>query len=182
MTTGDPRFLDAGMRVLARDGYAGLKQAAVCAETGLTTGAFYHSFRNWKEYEKALIAYWRTESTERLVQWVQEQPSPHDRVDALITVALGLPHRTEAAIRVWATFDDDVRTAQAEIDEVRRDAVTRNFVELGIDDDHADLLARTAMLLLIGHEAAGTTPALLGWSMRRFLTTDPDIRAALNAV
>ena len=53
------RFLAAGMTVLGRDGYPGFKQAAVCRQTGLTTGAFYHSFRNWKEFEAALIEHWR---------------------------------------------------------------------------------------------------------------------------
>lgn len=174
------RFLEAGMRVLARDGYRGFKQAAICAETGLTTGAFYHSFRNWKDFEGALIEYWRREATDQLVAWVDTHPSPQERVDALIEVALGLPHHAEAAIRVWAAGDTLVHSALTEIDTVRRAAVARFVGEMGVDDEHAQRIAATSMLLLIGHEAAGTSLDQLEWSMRHFLDTDPSIQAALH--
>lgn len=176
------RFLDAGMRVLGRDGYAGFKQAAVCAETGLTTGAFYHSFRKWKEFETALIEHWRTEATDRLVAWLDVYSSPRERVDALIGVALGLPHSSEAAIRVWAAGDPAVAGVLAEVDAVRRAAVARYTCEIGVDPKHAERLAATAMLLLIGHESAGSGLDDLEWSMRHLLTTDPQVRAALAAV
>ncbi|GAB08201.1 putative TetR family transcriptional regulator [Gordonia araii NBRC 100433] len=175
------RFLDAGMRVLGRDGYAGFKQAAICAETGLTTGAFYHSFRNWGEFERALIDHWRDEATDRLVAWIDTHPSPHERVDALISVALVLPHRSEAAIRVWAAGDPQVRAALDEVDRVRREAVARYTREIGVDAEHADRLAGTAMLLLIGHESAGTGIDELEWSMRHSLETDPHVQAAIAA-
>ena len=175
------RFLAAGMTVLGRDGYRGFKQAAVCAETGLTTGAFYHSFRNWKAFETALIAHWRSEATDRLVAWLDVQPSPHDRVESLIAVALGLPHRPEAALRVWAANDDDVHAALSAVDTVRREAVARYTCELGVPAEHAERLAHTAMLLLIGHEGAGTDLAELEWSMRHLLMTDPHIQRALAA-
>lgn len=175
------RFLAAGMQVLARDGYGGFKQAAVCAETGLTTGAFYHSFRNWKAFETALIAHWRSEATDRLVAWLDVQPSPHERVEALIAVALGLPHRSEAALRVWAASDDDVRAALLAVDEKRRVAVARYTCELGVPAEHAERLAATSMLLLIGHEGAGTDLADLEWSMRHLLMTDPYVQEALAA-
>lgn len=172
------RFLEAGMLVLARDGYAGFKQAAVCAENGLTTGAFYHSFRNWKAFETALIEHWRREATDRLVAWVATHPSPLERVDALVEVALGLPHDAEAAIRVWAAGDAQMHEALTEIDTVRRSAVARFIGEMGVDDEHARRVAATSMLLLIGHQAAGTSLDQLEWSMRHSLETDPAIQAA----
>lgn len=175
------RFLEAGMTVLARDGYAGFKQAAICTETGLTTGAFYHSFRNWKEFEVALIDYWHDTATDRLVAWIDTYPSGHQRLDALISVALNLPHRTEAAIRVWAAGDERVAAALAQIDGIRREAVARYAREIGIDPGHSDRLAGTAMMLLIGHEAAGTGLDELEWSMRHTLETDPQVQAALAA-
>ncbi|GAC58301.1 putative TetR family transcriptional regulator [Gordonia hirsuta DSM 44140 = NBRC 16056] len=173
------RFLQAGMRVLARDGYPGFKQAAVCAETGLTTGAFYHSFRNWKQFETALISHWRTESTDQLVAWLDIQPASAERVDALIRVALDLPHRSEAAIRVWAAGDAQVRSALEQVDAVRREAVARYSCELGVAPEHAARLASTAMLLLIGHEMGDGPLADLEWSMRHLMDTDPHVQAAL---
>ncbi len=173
------RFLEAGLRILGRDGYAGFKQAAICAETGLTTGAFYHSFKNWKEFEVALIEHWRAAATDQLVTWLDAQPSPRERVDALVSVALSLPHQSEAAIRIWAAGDDRVRHALSQIDLVRREAVARYTRDLGVEDDYADRLAANAMLLLIGHQMAGTALRELEWSMRHALETDPQVKAAL---
>jgi AcrR family transcriptional regulator len=173
------RFLAAGMTVLGRDGYAGFKQAAVCRQTGLTTGAFYHSFRSWKEFEAALIEHWRAEATDRIVARLDVAPSPHERIEALIGVALSLPHRSEAAIRVWAAGDARVAEALSAVDAVRRDAIARYVREIGIEADHADRFAATSMLLLIGHEAAGTPVEELEWSMRHFVETDPQVAAAL---
>lgn len=175
------RFLESGMRVLARDGYPGFKQAAICAETGLTTGAFYHSFRNWKEFETALIDHWRTAATERLVAWLDTLSSPHERIDALVDVALKLPHQSEAAIRIWAAGDPQVRAALDQIDDIRRGAIARYACDLGVDQAHAEHLAQTGMLLLIGHETAGTPVADLEWSMRHLLEVDPQMQAALAA-
>ncbi len=173
------RFFAAGMRVLARDGYAGFKQAAVCAETGLTTGAFYHSFRNWKAFEAGLIEHWRAEATDTPVAELDAAPSPAQRIDALIHVALTLPHRSEAAIRIWAAGDAQVHAALARVDAVRREAVARYTREIGVPADHATRLAATAMLLLIGHEMSDGRLDDLEWSMRHLLETDPHIRAAL---
>lgn len=173
------RFLEAGMTVLAREGYAGFKQAVVCAETGLTTGAFYHSFRNWREFGTALIEYWRSESTDRLVAWLDTDVSPLARTDALVDVALNLPHAAEAAIRTWAAGEAEVRRAVDDVDAVRTEAIVRYTLELGVDERHARHLARTAMLLLIGHQTAGSAVADLEWSMRHLLATDPQVQAGL---
>ncbi|HNP56036.1 MAG TPA: TetR/AcrR family transcriptional regulator [Gordonia sp. (in: high G+C Gram-positive bacteria)] len=173
------RFLAAGMTVLGRDGYPGFKQAAVCRQTGLTTGAFYHSFRNWKEFEAALIEHWRAEATDRIVARLDVALAPHERIDALIAVALSLPHRSEAAIRIWAAGDVRVAESLSAVDAARRDAVARYLREIGIDPGHADRFAATSLLLFIGHQAAGTPLEELEWSMRHFVETDPQVRAAL---
>ncbi|MFZ2510412.1 MAG: TetR/AcrR family transcriptional regulator [Gordonia sp. (in: high G+C Gram-positive bacteria)] len=173
------RFLEAGLRVLGRDGYARFKQAAICAETGLTTGAFYHSFTSWKEFEVALIEHWRAAATDQLVTWLDAQPNAQERVDALVSVALALPHQSEAAIRIWAAGDDRVRYALEQIDLIRREAVARYTRDLGVDHAHADRLAANAMLLLIGHQMSGLDLSELDWSMRHALETDPQVRAAL---
>ncbi|MFT3660273.1 MAG: TetR/AcrR family transcriptional regulator [Gordonia sp. (in: high G+C Gram-positive bacteria)] len=173
------RFLAAGMRVLGRDGYKGFKQAAVCEETGLTTGAFYHSFRNWKEFEGELIEHWRIETTDRLIEWLDEEVDVDDRIEALIQVAIHLPHRSEAAIRVWAAGDERIHEALAQVDEIRRETIARHFRGIGVDDDHAQQFAALCMLLLAGHEAAGTSLEQYEWSLRHCVDTDPKIQEAM---
>ena len=160
------RFLHAGMTVLARDGYSGFKQAAVCAEAGVTTGAFYHSFRNWKAFEQALIEHWRVESTDVLVEAARNVADPRDRIGALLDIALSLPHDTERAIRNWAAGDPAVMAALTEVEAARKEAIT----EMGgaqYGRELSERLAGTAMLLLIGYENAATPSADdFTWAMR----------------
>ncbi|WOC11931.1 TetR/AcrR family transcriptional regulator [Gordonia sp. MP11Mi] len=165
------RFLLAGMTVLARDGYSGFKQAAVCTEAGVTTGAFYHSFRKWKAFESALIAHWRLEATDLLVESARSVTDPHDRIDALIQIALNLPHDTERAIRSWAAVDSAVHEALAEVETARRDAIAEMGVEL-FGPELAERLAATAMLLLTGFENSAN-PSIddFAWAMRTTTAT-----------
>ena len=160
------RFLDAGMRVLARDGYAGFKQAAVCAETGLTTGAFYHSFPSWNTYEVALINHWRDEATTRMVAALTAIDDPLDRIQTAIAVALELPHQTEAAIRNWAARDEHVREVLSEVDQERIEVIAAANRGLCMPPDQALHNAHTAMMLLIGFEHSGTPLEEFEWSMR----------------
>lgn len=161
------RFFTAGMTVLTRDGHAGLKQAAVCRELGVTTGAFYHAFSSWRAYTSELIGHWRVEATDRLVARVQEVTDVRERIAALTDVALALPHDAEAAIRVWATHDDGVAAALSAVDAHRTEVITAMGTEAIGDPELARRMAVTAMLLLIGYQMGSQAdPDDFGWAMR----------------
>src|SRR5829696_7096069 len=115
------RFLDAGLRVLEREGHASLKLAEICDEAGATSGSFYYAFPAWSEYTTALINHWHEEQSARLISDARSVIDPRQRLDFLIGIAMGLPHALEAAIRVWAAHDPDVAQIQAAVDNERRE-------------------------------------------------------------
>lgn len=161
------RFFTAGMTVLARDGHPGLKQAAVCQELGLTTGAFYHAFRNWRDYTGELIGHWRVEATDRMVAQVQELTDAQERIEALTDVALALPHDVEAAIRVWASHDSGVAAELAAVDTHRTEVIADMGTEALGDAVIAGHMANTAMMLLIGYQMGTVATADdFAWAMR----------------
>ncbi|WP_036555152.1 TetR/AcrR family transcriptional regulator [Nocardioides insulae] len=153
------RYLEAGLRVLAEEGYAGFKLARVCAELGTTTGSFYHAFPNWATYGSALIRYWRDTRSDQLIRHAREITDLPARVEALTEIALTLPHASEAAIRVWAAHDPEVAAIQTEVDAQRRDFIADTYVSIGGDAVVAREYATTAMLLFIGYES-GTMATL----------------------
>ena len=73
-------YFETGMRILGEDGYAGLKQAPVCAALGVSTGAFYHSFESWGDYCRQLLDYWQRERTTNLVALAQDESDPVARL------------------------------------------------------------------------------------------------------
>ncbi|ALG86115.1 TetR/AcrR family transcriptional regulator [Gordonia phthalatica] len=153
------RFLDAGMRVLARDGYGSFKQSTVCAETGLTTGGFYHSFPSWKDFEIALIEHWKSDATAKLVTTLRTIGSPEERVTAVTAVAKLLPHRTERALRVWAAKDPDVAAAVSDVDQTRFDAIAEFVGALVADPDEPTRIAAHSMMVLIGYQCSNIDAA-----------------------
>lgn len=145
-------FFDTGLEVLSDLGYGGLKLAEVCQRLGVTTGSFYHYFANWPVFTRQLVAHWQEGMTVRVVEAVQSEPDPRQRIDSLIRAGLLLPHGAEAAIRVWAAIDPEVRTVQADVDRQRFDALYVSALELLRVPRQAQLFAAWAVYLLVGYE------------------------------
>jgi len=163
------RFYDAGMAVLAEEGYGALKLAELCRRVGVTTGSFYHSFGSWQDFTRQLIDNWRTERTMRAAELARAEVDPAERVELLLRLGMSLPHSAEAAIRVWAGVDPAVGAIQKTVDRERLAAVTEAFVDLTGDPDEASDLARTAFYLVVGFEQATDDHDVA--ALERFLRT-----------
>ncbi|MEP9417099.1 MULTISPECIES: TetR/AcrR family transcriptional regulator [unclassified Gordonia (in: high G+C Gram-positive bacteria)] len=147
------RFLEAGLTVLAEDGYGALKLAAVCARADATTGSFYHAFDNWAEFTSALITFWRKEKSQRPIAEARKVADPRARLAVLMDIGLTLPHDSESAIRVWAAQDPEVRALQEEVDLERRDFIAETYRDVLGDDAKAEVYATISMYLLVGYES-----------------------------
>jgi AcrR family transcriptional regulator len=145
-------YFETGLDVLSDLGYGGLKLAEVCTRLGVTTGSFYHYFASWSAYTRDLVAYWVEQRTAKVLEVTTVEADPRRRIGAYIQLALALPHRAEAAIRVWSSIDPDVRTVQAALDQRRFDVLFQSAFEI-LDHKHqAEVFASWAMYLLIGYE------------------------------
>lgn len=158
-TSGEPRaakvaYYEAGLHLLATRGYGALKLSQLCAQLGVTTGAFYHNFRNWKDYTDRLLQYWYDEQTARLIHLVLAESESIRRLQILLEVSSDLPHSAEAAIRVWSTIDPDVAEIQKAVDHERLDVVIKTYESIVGDHSTAVDMAHTSMYLLIGFEVA----------------------------
>ncbi len=169
--TAKVRYLEAGLLILAEQGHAGLKLATVCGSVGATTGSFYHAFPSWGTYTAALIRYWRAEKSQRLIADATSVADPLERLTFLVGIALRLPHDTEAAIRVWADRDAEVRAIQAEVDEERRSYIADTLATVTGNRELAELHSRAAMYLLVGYEN-GSQRCLraLEWALQSLLS------------
>lgn len=164
-------FFGAAFDVLSEKGYGGLKQSELCQRLGLTTGAFYHSFDSWRDFTDQLLANWHEERTTQLIHLARDVPDPIQRLDVLIELATGLPHRAEAAIRVWSNIDDHVRKVQASVDEERFAVIVEAMGVLVSDPAEAKTYARAGLYLLVGFEQSegGTDTSAMEWALREIL-------------
>ena len=148
------RFFEHGLQILGDEGYAGLKLIPLCESLGITTGAFYHSFANWKDYTDQLLDNWHTEQTTRLIEIAERTPDPIERLEVLLDLTVELPHRAESAIRAWSIADSHVATIQKSVDQERHNVVYPAFLELVGDPELADHFSRAGIYLLVGFEQA----------------------------
>jgi AcrR family transcriptional regulator len=147
-------YFETGLDVLSDLGYGGLKLAEVCNRLGVTTGSFYHYFSSWPAYTLELVETWMKERTVLVIEFLKSETDPRRRIDALVQVGLELPHSAEAAIRVWSAVDPDVYRVQLQVDQQRYDIMYESALEILHNDRQAEMFARWAVYLLVGHEQA----------------------------
>ncbi len=147
-------YFETGLDVLSDLGYGGLKLAEVCNRLGVTTGSFYHYFSSWPAYTRELVENWMKERTVLVIDFLKSETDPRRRIDSLIQVGLELPHSAEAAIRVWSSIDPDVYDIQVQVDQQRFDVMYSSAMEILRNHNQAEMFARWAVYLLVGHEQA----------------------------
>lgn len=92
-------LVEAGLRVIQRDGVAGATVGAVLAEAGLSTRAFY---RHFASKDDLLLAVYATESdaaAARLAARVKDAGDPRAALEAWITETLALAFSSRRASR-----------------------------------------------------------------------------------
>ncbi|NMO01463.1 TetR/AcrR family transcriptional regulator [Gordonia sp. TBRC 11910] len=166
-------YFAAAYTILAEDGYAGLKLAQLCERVGVTTGGFYHNFKNWRDFTTRFLEHWHTDRTTRLIALVSQESDPLARLQLLLNTASNLPHSAESAIRVWSTTDREVAVMQRSVDLERLQIVIETFRELSLPEDAARRRAVSALYLLIGHEQAGGVADIeaLRWALNALITS-----------
>ncbi|WP_067904895.1 TetR/AcrR family transcriptional regulator [Nocardia vaccinii] len=165
-------YFGVAFELLSEQGYAALKQAALCKRLRVTTGSFYHYFENWHDFTSQLLEHWRIERTAQLIELAQQKVDPVDQLEALLQFALGLPHRAEAAIRVWSKVNPEVRVVQEAVDTQRLEVVLGATRAIFDDEEEALHHARWGLYLLAGYQEldAGEDPAALEWVLRHLLS------------
>ena len=142
-------YFAAAIAILAEDGVAGLTTTRLCERLNVTRGSLYHHFESGPAFQEALIAHWEHEVVPALLAAI-EAVEPRARIDLLQHVALHADHDAEKAIRAWAHTNPTVAAALARVDREREGALTRAFVDVGIEPARAATLSRIGFSLLVG--------------------------------
>ena len=145
-------YFETGLEILADLGFGGLKLAEVCSRLGVTTGSFYHYFTGWSAYTRELVNYWRQDRPVRLIEVLRAQPDARRRIQAIVDVALTLPHGAEAAIRAWSSVDPDVLAVQREVDQERFDVIYDSAFEIVGNARQAQTYAAWSLYVFVGYE------------------------------
>ncbi|HEY3674204.1 MAG TPA: TetR/AcrR family transcriptional regulator [Acidimicrobiia bacterium] len=143
-------YYRAALDLLADGGVDALTIANLCTRLGVTTGSFYAHFAGIREFHTGFLEQWADGRVYQLKDYVDATPDPLDRVALLRRLAVGLHHEAESAIRGWARTNPVVAEFQRRVDHGREEALVQAFLDIGIDEVEARVLARIGLTILVG--------------------------------
>jgi len=160
-------WLTAGQALLRRDGLRALRLRPLAASLNISTGSFYHHFKDFETYLGQLADYYSGEQlTANLVRIRQSVASPAECIRRASELALSedLP-RLALAMRAWARSDERALTAVRSLDQTLIDFFQECLLAMGFDAREA---ATRAYLLIASSTADVEPPASLerGESLR----------------
>jgi AcrR family transcriptional regulator len=143
-------YYRSALELLAEGGVDALTIANLCARLGVTTGSFYAHFAGIREFHAAFLEQWEAGRVYQLKEQMDATTDPVERIDLLRRLAVAVNHEAESAIRGWARANPLVAEFQRRVDRGREDALVQAFLDIGIDENQARVLARIGLTILVG--------------------------------
>lgn len=143
-------WLAEGFTILSEFAQNKLRILYLCERLGVTRGSFYHHFDGIEDYVDALMAQWKKEHTEELIDLSNQHHSPLDQLQALNGLVAQKDQSIEAAIRSWSFYQPLVRKHLAKVDEMRMAYLANLYQGLGAEKEVAIDMAKVEYATLIG--------------------------------
>lgn len=136
-------WLEAGQSLLRRGGLRALKLRPLAEELKVSTGSFYHHFRDFDDYQGKLAAYFAEDQVSDLIAALERAtPDPIGRIRLLgQTVRRRGSSRLAVAMRAWAESDSRARDAVHRHDALMLDFLARNLMQTGFSREEAEVRA-----------------------------------------
>lgn len=143
-------WFTAGLKILNTVGFLKITIDNLCDVLKVTKGSFYHHFKNVDAYIDALMKYWVETNTNSLINQVDREQTPQEKIEKLYKLVLQRSHKSEQVIRGWSFSNDTVKKYVTEVDEIRIENTTNLKVLCGEKPDIARQLAVLEYACLIG--------------------------------
>ena len=144
-------WLRHALETLRREGVTGLRVEPLARSLGVTTGSFYWHFRDRKELLDRVLQHWTDKMTASVARRMRNTEEPRAQLRALlIEITREERNRYETAMRNWATFDSAARKAVRKVDECRLAYVIGLFIQMGFDQEQAELRSDILICYQIG--------------------------------
>lgn len=136
-------WLEAGQSLLRRGGLKALKLRPLAEELRVSTGSFYHHFKDFDDYQGQLARYFAEDQVTDLIDALERATSdPIARIRLLgQTVRRRGASRLAIAMRAWAESDTRARAAVERHDELMLDFLARSLTRAGFTRHEAEVRA-----------------------------------------
>lgn len=150
------RLIAAAVRLILRQGFAATGVGQICAEAGVTKGAFFHHFAGKEALALAVIRAWGAHGTTLYTAaWADPDADPLDQLHALLDIMAGFTRRPgQPCVCAIGNLAQELSATHPEI---RRACAE----ELGVWTENARRLLAAAKAR--HRPAAGFDPAEVAW-------------------
>jgi AcrR family transcriptional regulator len=128
-------WLETGLHLLGAEGEKALTIERLCQIANRTKGSFYHHFKNRDEFIIALLDFWQSTHTDRIISKLEQLDDLNERRRKLDHLAASLDSQIERAIRNWSGIDERVQQALKCVDERRIRYMAQLIGKLGQPDE-----------------------------------------------
>ncbi|MDB5575505.1 MAG: TetR/AcrR family transcriptional regulator [Bradyrhizobium sp.] len=150
-------WLDTARRALIEGGVGRVKVEPLAGVLGVTTGSFYHHFKNRQELLDGLLAHWEASNSQPWFDAVRDAGSdPDAQLDALFDAWVDeqvYDPAYDSAVRDWARTASGVEVVVRRVDEQRISLLQQIFEGLGYDAERAFIRARITYFHQVGYQA-----------------------------
>ncbi|GAA5482721.1 TetR/AcrR family transcriptional regulator [Haloferula sargassicola] len=118
-------LVQATVRLILRQGFSATRVDEICAEAGVTKGAFFHHFKGKEEVGEAAIEWWgRMGGGMYEPAWTDDGRDPLERLRQMLEIMAGFTERPEACVCVVGMMSQEF----AQSNESFRQAADRELV------------------------------------------------------
>ena len=138
--------------LISEQGAKKLTIDALCKKVEVTKGSFYHHFKGMDDFISDYLVYFEQEGTLQIIETVERQASPADKLRKLIELSTDYPPQLERGTRAWAQQDKRVGQVFERVDQQRIAYLFQLWRPLVESDAIAQVRAQTMYAILIGGE------------------------------
>lgn len=138
-------WLHAGFDALRAKGPHALAAEPLARRMGTTKGSFYWHYKDVPAYHAALLAKWRADALERVMEQLIATGAPDQQLRDF--GASILADEIETSLRIWAQNNPDVSAVLAEVDKERLGYLTFLLKQMGLRNED---FARALQATLVG--------------------------------
>ena len=118
-------LVQATVRLILRQGFSATRVDEICAEAGVTKGAFFHHFESKDEAGEAAIEWWgRMGASMYAPAWIDDGRDPLVRLRQMLEIMAGFTERPQACVCVVGMMSQEF----AQSNDRFRDAADRELL------------------------------------------------------
>jgi AcrR family transcriptional regulator len=148
---GKEEWLARALEVLGKKGASELTVESLAQKLGGTKGSFYWHFKNRDNFFLQLIEYWDEHFTQTVIAEISGlNVPPEERLLELMRLVLSKRlDRLEMPVRAWAQQNPALAPLVRRVDRHRISFVRSLFLEMGFDEDEAEMRTRIFLTYMI---------------------------------